>query len=77
MAFSVAGLTDLITDRAEGLLFTPSDWEDLSRKIGVLVAARGDWHLMGNAGRIKVENEFRVELSAAKMARLFSGEIIS
>ncbi|MBE1526382.1 glycosyltransferase involved in cell wall biosynthesis [Sphingopyxis sp. OAS728] len=77
VASRVAGIPELVTDRAEGLLFTPSDWEDLSRKIGVLAAARGDWHNMGNAGRIKVEKEFRVELSAAKMARLFSGEIIS
>lgn len=73
----VAGIPELIDDSGAGLLFTPSDWDDLARKLSAMIAARGEWQRMGNAGRIKVEEEFRVELSAARMARLFSGETLT
>lgn len=74
VASQVAGIPELIDDSGAGLLFTPSDWEDLARKLRALIAARDEWQRMGDAGRIKVEDEFRIELSAAQMARLFSGE---
>ena len=77
VASHVAGIPELIDDSGAGLLFTPSDWEDLARKLSTLFAARSKWQRMGDAGRITVENEFRIELSAARMSRLFSGEILT
>ncbi|MBK6414304.1 glycosyltransferase [Sphingopyxis sp.] len=77
LASQVAGIPELIDGSGAGLLFTPSDWDDLARKLSAVIAARGEWQRMGDAGRIKVEEEFRVEVSAARMAHLFSGEILT
>lgn len=77
LASRVAGIPELIDDSGSGFLFTPSDWGDLARKLGALLASRAQWQCMGDAGRLRVENEFRIELSAARMARLFSGEMLS
>eukprot|EP00456_Euglypha_rotunda_P050720 TRINITY_DN40850_c0_g1_i1.p1 TRINITY_DN40850_c0_g1~~TRINITY_DN40850_c0_g1_i1.p1 ORF type:complete len:395 (-),score=22.85 TRINITY_DN40850_c0_g1_i1:181-1365(-) len=77
VASQVAGIPELIDDSGAGLMFTPSDWDDLARKLSAMIAARGGWQRMGDAGRVRVEEEFRVELSAARMARLFSGEILT
>ncbi len=77
LASRVAGVPELIDDSGAGLLFTPSDWADLARKLGALLASRSQWQRMGEAGRVKVESEFRIEHSAERMARLFSGEMLS
>lgn len=77
IASRVAGIPELSTDSETGFLFTPSDWNDLARKLSALLAARAEWRRMGDAGRIKIDDEFRIERSAAQMARLFSGEMLS
>lgn len=77
VASRVAGIPELIADSGTEFLFTPSDWEDLARKLSALLAARDEWQRIGDAGRIKIDEEFRIERSAEQMARLFSGEMLS
>lgn len=77
LASRVAGIPELVDNEVSGFLFTPSDWIDLARGLAALIAARDDWDRIGEAGRRRVENEFRVEISALRMARLFAGEMPS
>jgi len=74
IASRVAGIPELVDDANSGFLFTPSDWMDFARGLTLLLEKRGDWGRMGELGKRKVENEFRIELSAVRMACLFAGE---
>lgn len=77
IASRVAGIPELIADSGTDYLFTPSDWEDLAQKLSALLAARSDWQSIGEAGYFRVDDEFRIEHTASRMARLFSGEMLS
>ena len=76
LASRVAGIPELVVETRSGFLFTPSDWDDLARRLSALLSCRADWEDMGRIGRAKIEEEFKVELSASRMARLFSGEVM-
>ncbi len=71
LASRVAGIPELVEEGQAGYLFTPSDWDDLARRLGALLDARARWPQMGRAGRDRVEAEFRSDHAAARMARLF------
>lgn len=77
IASRVAGIPELVADSGTGYLFTPSDWEDLARKLSALLAVRSEWQRIGEAGYIRVVDEFRIEHTASRMAHLFSGEMLS
>jgi len=76
LASRIAGIPELVEEMRSGYLFTPSDWNDLARRLAALLSCRADWHDMGRIGRAKIEEEFTVELSASRMARLLSGEVL-
>lgn len=76
LASRVAGIPELVEEKRSGYLFTPSDWGDLARRLAALLSCRADWQDMGRVGRAKIEEEFKIELSASRMARLFSGEVL-
>lgn len=76
LASRVAGIPELVEEKRSGYLFTPSDWDDLAQGLAALLSCRDDWQEMGRIGRAKIEEEFKVDLSASRMARLFSGEVL-
>lgn len=71
IASCVAGIPELVEDGQTGWLFPPSDWQQLDHRIGDALDARASWHQMGEAGRDRVKADFRSDVSAARMARLF------
>jgi len=72
VASRVAGIPELIEDDKSGRLFTPSDWQDLQARLRDVLIDRSAWARLGAEGRQRVEQEFRVETAAARMAELFS-----
>jgi glycosyltransferase involved in cell wall biosynthesis len=76
IASRVAGIPELIDEGRSGYMFAPSDWRDLMAALQRLLAARCDWAAMGEAGRQRVADEFLADLAAARLARLFSGDLM-
>ena len=72
IASRVAGIPELVEARQNGWLFAPSDWKELQTRLRDAIADRSIWDKMGVEGRRRVVEEFRVEVSAARMANLFS-----
>ena len=77
IASRVAGIPELIDEGVSGFMFAPSDWRDLAAALQRLLAARGDWSAMGEAGRRRVADEFRADHAAGLLTRLFSGDRLS
>jgi len=77
IASRVAGIPELIDEGVSGFMFAPSDWRDLAAVLQRLLAARGDWPAMGEAGRRRVADEFRADHAAGLLTRLFSGDRLS
>ena len=75
IASRVAGIPELVEARQNGWLFAPSDWKELQTRLRDAIADRSIWDKMGVEGRRRVEEEFRVEVSAARMANLFSTDV--
>lgn len=73
LAPRIAGIPELVDDGKSGVLFTPSDWDDLARRLRAFLACHKHWQEWGAAGRARVELEFRIETSAARMVALFRG----
>jgi glycosyltransferase involved in cell wall biosynthesis len=71
LASRVAGIPELIEHDVTGLLFTPSDWDDLELQLERLLTKSESWHLWGKAGRRRVIDQFRIQDTGARMARLF------
>jgi glycosyltransferase involved in cell wall biosynthesis len=74
IASRVAGIPELIDEGRSGYMFAPSDWRELAAAVQRLLAARGDWAAMGEAGRQRVADEFLADHAAARLTRLFSGD---
>jgi glycosyltransferase involved in cell wall biosynthesis len=71
IASRVAGIPELVRDGESGLLFTPSNWDELAESIRRLVdddALRGR---LVSGGRAAVSAEFGIGRSAAQMRDLF------
>lgn len=67
IASRVAGIPELLADGVTGLLFTPSDWQDLSDKLRQLIEDQGYRSLLAEAGRKAVEADFAIGHSADKL----------
>ncbi|GGJ41712.1 colanic acid biosynthesis glycosyltransferase WcaL [Sphingopyxis bauzanensis] len=76
VASRVAGIPELIEEGESGYLFAPSDWRDLAAVLQRLLAARGDWAAMGEAGRQRVVAEFLADHAAARLVNLFEGKLL-
>lgn len=72
VASRVAGIPELIDEGQSGFMFTPSDWQDLATALSELLVNSVEWQRMGQMGCQRVEEEFRSDISAARMARLFA-----
>ena len=72
IASRVAGIPELVEAGQNGWLFAPSDWTELEARLHDALTDRAAWSRMGAAGRRRVEEQFRVKMSSARMAALFS-----
>jgi glycosyltransferase involved in cell wall biosynthesis len=71
VASRVAGIPELVEDGVGGLLFAPSDWNDLARSIEKLISDKALGAALADYGKRKVADEFDVRKSAAILSRLF------
>jgi glycosyltransferase involved in cell wall biosynthesis len=71
IASRVAGIPELVEDGVGGLLFAPSDWDDLAGCIERLLAEKALYAALADHGKRKVTDEFDVRKSAAVLSRLF------
>ena len=73
IASRVAGIPELVEDGESGLLFTPSDWDELAQCIRRLVDDEPLREKLARRGRERVTAEFDVDRSAAQLRDLFAG----
>ena len=71
VASSVAGIPELVEDGKTGLLFAPSNWEDLASKIERLLTDNLLYEQIVTQGTAKVRGEFDTRKSAEHMSELF------
>jgi glycosyltransferase involved in cell wall biosynthesis len=69
----LAGIPELVTDERDGLLFRPSDWDDLAEKMTRLLTDPILRAGLGQAGRAKIEAEFDICRAIKPLVALFSG----
>lgn len=73
IAPQLAGIPELVTDGQHGLLFRPSDWDDLAGKMTRLLTDPLLRAKLGTAGRAKIEAEFDAPYAVKPLVALFSG----
>jgi glycosyltransferase involved in cell wall biosynthesis len=71
VASRVAGIPELVRDGESGLLFTPSDWNELAQCIRELVRNKELRKRLAAAGRQRVAGEFEISRSAEQLLELF------
>lgn len=74
IASRVAGIPELVEDGKSGLLFTPSNWQELSGRIRDLARDRELRARLAATGRERVAVEFESSRSAMRMLQLFRNE---
>ena len=72
IASRVAGIPELVEDGATGLLFTPSNWDELASGIDRLLGDETLRAKLAERAKAKVAAEFDTRKSAAELARLFT-----
>ena len=72
IASRVAGIPELVEDGATGLLFTPSNWDELAFGIDRLLGDEILQATLAERAKAKVAAEFDTRDSAAELARLFT-----
>ena len=72
IASRVAGIPELVEDDETGLLFTPSNWDELASHIDRLLGDEALRSRLAEKAKAKVASEFDTRTSAEQLARLFS-----
>jgi glycosyltransferase involved in cell wall biosynthesis len=72
IASRVAGIPELVEEAESGLLFTPSNWDELASCIRRLVDDDGLREKLAQRGRTAVAAEFDIGRSAAQLRDLFA-----
>lgn len=72
VASCVAGIPELVAPGVTGLLFTPSNWDDLEIQLRRLLLDPELCSALGNAGFDRVEAEFQIESAATTLRALFA-----
>ena len=72
IASRVAGIPELVEDGETGLLFTPSNWNELASSIDRLLGEEGLRTRLVEKARAKIVSEFDTRSSAEQLAKLFS-----
>ena len=77
IASRVAGIPELVEDDVTGLLFTPSDWDELASRIDFLLGNEAVRDRLAERAKAKVAADFDTRKSAEQLATLFSssGEV--
>jgi glycosyltransferase involved in cell wall biosynthesis len=75
IASRVAGIPELVKDRENGLLFTPSDWDDLALCMRKIISDDQFRERLATNARAAVAAEFDVDRSAAQLRQLFEQAI--
>ena len=73
VASRVAGIPELVQDGKSGLLFTPSNWDELAACISRLLGDDGLRSTLAENGKAAVATEFDIKKSADKLCSLFTG----
>jgi glycosyltransferase involved in cell wall biosynthesis len=71
VATRITGIPELIRDRVDGLLVTPSDEEELSGAIGSLMDDTALRRQLGEAGRQRVIEKYDLERNISHLAAIF------
>lgn len=71
VASRVAGIPELVEDGVSGLLFAPSNWDELSAQIERLLNDNALCDAVAERGKAKVTAEFDARKSADQIGRLF------
>jgi len=71
VASRVAGIPELVTDGATGLLFAPSDWDGLEMCVERLLRDDARRAFLAEKGKATVAEEFDTRRSATKLGELF------
>jgi glycosyltransferase involved in cell wall biosynthesis len=67
----VAGIPELISDGKTGLLFAPSDWDELAQCIERLLSDKALGETLAQNGKWKITSEFDTRKSATSLGGLF------
>jgi colanic acid/amylovoran biosynthesis glycosyltransferase len=73
IASRVAGIPELVEEGQTGLLFAPSNWEELTQALDRLASDSALRAQLGAAGPARVEKEFDIRTSALRLRCLFQG----
>jgi colanic acid/amylovoran biosynthesis glycosyltransferase len=60
IASRVAGIPELVTDNEQGLLFCPTDWNELAHKLRLLILDFEMQDRLGKAGRARIEENYEI-----------------
>jgi glycosyltransferase involved in cell wall biosynthesis len=71
VASRVAGIPELIEDEESGLLFTPSNWDELAERIRRLVDDPALGQKLTRQARKRIAEEFDIRRSASQLQQLF------
>jgi colanic acid/amylovoran biosynthesis glycosyltransferase len=74
IASRVAGIPELVTDNEHGLLFCPTDWDELAEKMKLLITDVELQHALGKAGRAKIEKSYEINRAIEPLVAKFSGQ---
>jgi glycogen synthase len=72
VASRVAGIPELVDDQANGLLFTPSNWDELATCVQRLLDDKSLYERVASEARATVEAGFDTRRSARQLAQLFA-----
>ena len=72
VASCVAGIPELVAEGVTGLLFAPSNWDNLEMQLRRLLLNPELCSALGNAGFDRVEAEFQIETAATTLRALFA-----
>jgi colanic acid/amylovoran biosynthesis glycosyltransferase len=71
IASRVAGIPELVSDGKTGLLFAPSDWDELAQCIARLLSDKDLGATLAQNGKFKITSEFDTRKSASELGGLF------
>ncbi len=71
----VAGVPELVTDGVDGLLFRPSDWDDLQSKMTMLLSDALLRERLACAGQAKVRDVFDIARAVIPLRERFAGAV--
>jgi glycosyltransferase involved in cell wall biosynthesis len=71
VAARVAGIPELVSNEEEGLLFNPSDWDDLAAKVEWLVRTPNAATRISRAAHKRVSAEFAIEQAVKPLLDCF------